>query len=301
MKWKKLGIILKPLKFEWMVTHAAKPCAEHLYDGVYRVYFSGRDKQNRSRGGFFDIDIKDPKKFFFVPKEPILDIGNLGCFDDSGVMPSSVVLYEGKKYMYYTGWSIGVTVPFYLNIGLATSSVDETVHFERYSLAPIIGKNFYDPYLTAAPCVMVKNGIWKMWYSSGTGWKIEGGRPKHYYHIRYAESINGLEWTNDGTVCIDYQSPSEYAIASPSVLYEDCIYKMWYCYRSDRYRIGYAESSDGVSWYRLDHEAGIDASPSGWDSEMVCYPFVISHEGKKYMFYNGNSYGKTGLGLAVLE
>ena len=47
--------------------------------------------------------------------------------------------------------------------------------------------------------------------------------------------------------------------------------------------------------------SGIDVSKTGWDSEMICYPFVFEHKGNKYMLYNGNDYGKDGFGLAVLE
>ncbi len=34
---------------------------------------------------------------------------------------------------------------------------------------------------------------------------------------------------------------------------------------------------------------------------MIEYPFVFDHKCNRYMLYNGNSYGKTGFGLAVLE
>ena len=104
-------------------------------------------------------------------------------------------------------------------------------------------------------------------------------------------------------MCIDFKSKEEYAISRPCVIKEDGIYKMWYSYRggSDTYRIGYAESADGIHWGRKDEEAGIDVSESGWDSEMIEYPFVLEHKGKKYMLYNGNSYGKTGFGYAILK
>ena len=46
---------------------------------------------------------------------------------------------------------------------------------------------------------------------------------------------------------------------------------------------------------------GMDVSPNGWDSEMICYPYVFDHGRNRYMLYNGNGYGKTGFGLAVLE
>jgi hypothetical protein len=51
----------------------------------------------------------------------------------------------------------------------------------------------------------------------------------------------------------------------------------------------------------MDDQAGIDVSDSGWDSDMICYPRVFSHVGRLYMLYNGNGYGKTGFGLAVME
>jgi len=67
--------------------------------------------------------------------------------------------------------------------------------------------------------------------------------------------------------------------------------------RSDQsYRIGYAESLDGTGWKRMDESAGIDYSNSGWDWEMIAYPFVYDHGGRRYMLYNGNGFGRSGLG-----
>jgi hypothetical protein len=78
---------------------------------------------------------------------------------------------------------------------------------------------------------------------------------------------------------------------------------MWYSIRSHSrpYRIGYAESGDGLQWERRDDEAGIEASASGWDSEMICYAAVIDVNGRRLMFYNGNRHGATGFGVAELE
>lgn len=58
---------------------------------------------------------------------------------------------------------------------------------------------------------------------------------------------------------------------------------------------------DITDWVRKDEEVGIDVSKQGWDSEMIEYLHVFDHKAKRYMFYNGNKYGKTGFGLAVLE
>jgi hypothetical protein len=76
---------------------------------------------------------------------------------------------------------------------------------------------------------------------------------------------------------------------------------MWYSYRGPNYRIGYAESSDGISWERKDHLSGIGVSESSFDSEMIEYAAVVEYNGRHYMFYNGNNFGQNGIGLAVEE
>ncbi len=67
-------------------------------------------------------------------------------------------------------------------------------------------------------------------------------------------------------------------------------------------KIGYANSINGVDWNVFNNQQNVVyCSESGWDSEMVCYPYVFQHKDKLYMLYNGNGYGKTGIGLAVCE
>ena len=201
--------------------------------------------------------------------------------------------------MYYIGWNISVTVPFRNAIGLAISQ-DEGSTFVKYSNGPILDRDPCDPYFLGSACVLVENGRWRMWYLSCIGWELNNGKPKHFYNIKHAESEDGIFWKRTGIVCIDFESKDEHAISRPCVLKEDGVYKMWYSYRGKSYRIGYAESKDGLSWVRKDGEAGIDVSDSGWDSEMIEYPFVFDHKGDRYLLYDGNGYGETGFGLAVL-
>lgn len=301
MKWVKKGLIFAPDgKLDWMVTHASMPFAERIRNNIYRVYFCGRNEQCRAQMGYLEIDIDEPREILHITEKPALELGSLGAFDDTGVWPSWMIHCGDTAYMYYTGRMAGMTVPFYSCIGLAISR-DGGKTFERLSRAPVIGRNNVDPYLIATPAILFEDNGWRMWYSSGDRWVMINGEPKHYYNIKYAESRDGTNWDRDGTVCIDFKSEDEYAIGRPCVLKDEGIYKMWYSYRGESYRIGYAESRDGISWQRKDYEVGIDVSDSGWDSEMICYAYVFDHEGTKYMLYNGNGYGRTGLGYAVLD
>jgi predicted GH43/DUF377 family glycosyl hydrolase len=285
-----------------MLTHAAVPTADWIGDDLFRVYFGCRDSQNRARVGFVEIDITNPKNILRISDRPLVDLGELGTFDDSGVLMSWITNVDGRKYLYYTGWNLGVTVSFRNNIGLAISD-DGGDSFVRYSPAPIVDRSRYDPSFAANPCVIYDEGLWRMYYLSCFKWERVNGKPKHYYHLKYAESQNGIDWKREGIVSIEFRSDVEYAISRPSALRDNGIYKMWYSYRASEhgptYRIGYAESSDGVAWQRKDDQVAIDVSPSGWDSEMIEYPHVFDHKGVRYMLYNGNEYGKTGFGLAV--
>ena len=151
----------------------------------------------------------------------------------------------------------------------------------------------------ASPFVLKDNNTWRMWYAGYTHWELRNGEPWPTYKIRYAESKDGVSWSIKNINCIDGEN--EEAIARPYVLYENNIYKMWYCYRpmKDAYRIGYAESSDGINWERLVDRVGITISKNGWDSQMIEYPCVFNHKEKKIMLYNGNSFGLDGIALAM--
>lgn len=302
-KWKKLGLIFTPSRYEWMKTHAQNPLPEDMGEGRYRIHFAGRDLLNRARGGYFVFDIKEPHKSLEVSSSPTIDLGPLGAFDDCGVMPSGLAEWQGKKLMYYTGWSKAVEVPFSFHIGLAISE-DGGNTYNRTSLAPVLGRNHYDPFITGAPCVLNENGLLRMWYISGTKWTKEpvSEKPKHHYTVKYAESSDGFSWKCSNHLCIDYEN-EEYAIARPVVWKDKYGYRMWFTFRGGQntYRIGVAESDDGVNWRRMKYTLGIDVSPTGWDSEMICYAHPLFWQGQMYALYNGNGYGATGIGLAVLE
>ncbi len=298
-RWVTLGQILDPTdRAGWMQTHAALPFAASVEGDLVRVLCGGRDAEGRAQTGVVDMTIGGGgPRLVNVAQEPIISVGPLGAFDDRGALPSCSVFREGVWHLYYTGVMLGQTVPFYYFVGLAQANDLDTAAV-KISAAPLLPFNRVDPFLTASPYVMIDEGRWRMWYMSGVRWEIVDGKPKHFYHLRYAESKDGIEWDRTGRVAIDF-SEGEYAMSRPSVLRDDDGYHMWFAARGDVYRIHYAYSPDGYEWTRKG-AAGIEGSPGGWDAEMQCYPNVFEHRGRRYMLYNGNGYGKSGFGLAVL-
>jgi hypothetical protein len=300
MRWRKLGLVFEPGgQAPWISTHAALPWPCPRGGDAFRIFVAGRDSVGRSQVGYVDCELGIHSRVLDVARAPVLGLGALGAFDDCGVMNAAFVERKADVLMYYVGITTGKSVPFRSFTGLAIAD-KEMLAFERVSPAPILERNAIDPYLTAVSFVMIDEGVYRMWYTSGVRWEASERGPKHFYHIKYAWSRDGVVWERDGRACIDFRD-DEYAIARPFVIKENDIYKMWYSYRGLAYRIGYAESGVGVNWERRDDIAGIAPSTSGWDAEMICYAAVFDHAGQRYMLYNGNAYGKTGFGLAILE
>jgi len=297
--WKKLGCIFKAEnQTESIYSHTAMPQAYHLYDDIFRIYFGSRNKNSKPSINYVEIDIKEPNKILKISENPVLEKSEWGMFDDNGLYPGNLLKIDEKLYMYYMGRSNGQEPLYYMAIGLAQSD-DNGLSFQKISKAPILDRNKYDPWMTTTPFIMKEDKVYHMWYTSGFGWNMDKKNPKSYYHIKYAKSFDVINWEPTGKVCIDLKD-EESNIAAPTVLKEDGIYKMWYSYvDTASYKIGYAESENGLDWIRKDEEVGISLSDSGWDSECMAYPCVFLHKGKKYMLYSGNTLGKEGIGLAV--
>jgi len=303
--WRKLGLIYDPKKsgVGWMKSHCQLPVADRVEGNVFRVYFATRDDRQVSRVGCAFVELGEGVKLLEIASTPLLEPGAIGTFDEHGVFPSCIVNLRDRKRMYYIGWNRGVREPlFYAAIGLAEST-NGGRSWRKYSVAPMLSRSDVDPCLVTSPHVMWHEGCWRMTYVSGIRWVESEGRLASRYHIKYAESDDGVNWRRDGRVAIDFASPAETNVARSWVIADAGRLRMWFCYvrNGSAYRIGYAESPDYLTWMRDDAATGIDVSASGWDSEMLCYPNVVNHAGRFYMFYNGNRFGEAGFGAAISE
>jgi len=302
MKWIKKGLIYGPSgEYSWAQHSALTPTPILLNNKIIRVYAGFRDKHGISRIGYVDVNADNPSEIIKISTRPVLDIGIPGTFDDNGLILGDVIRYNEKLYMYYVGFQLVEKVKFLAFTGLAIS-YDEGESFKRYSRAPIMDRDNNSLYIKAIHSVIIENKIWKIWYASGNGWKIINNIPYPRYNIKYTESKDGIKFNEQDILCIDVVK-DEYRIGRPRIYKKGNIYQMFYTKGTSTgsYFPGYAESSDGINWTRMDNQLGINLSESGWDSKTLCYPVIISSKDKIYMFYNGNDMGKDGFGYAILE
>jgi hypothetical protein len=299
-KWERLGRLIAPSEsIGWMTSHCGGSFAEPTSSAsVFRLLITGRDRSNRSLIGTAKLDLTGSPAVRDVGAEPVFTPGTLGAFDENGVSYPCLVKDAGRTLLLYTGWMPTVLTPFQNQLGLAE---ERDGRFVRVSRAPLLDRNDDDYLSIGSSFALIENGLWRLWYTSFTGWENSPTGAKHRYLIKYAESGDGRVWKRPGTVCIGPDRPEELSIARPSVLKAGETYHMWFCSRGDVYRIGYARSKDGIRWTRSGALAlSVPENPREWDGQSQCYPHAFAHAGSLYLLYSGNEYGRGGLGIARL-
>jgi hypothetical protein len=304
VRWEKLGrVYVADGQLAWAQSRAYLPTSLALDERRVRVFVAFLDADMVGRLGYVDVEASDPTRVLEVSERPALDIGPPGAFDDSGVNPLSVFRHEGVVWLYYVGWQRATRVPYLLFTGLAYSD-DDGATFRRHARVPVLDRTDAEPTLRSGAFICeAPSGAFRAWYVTGERWIESQGRMRPSYAMRYAESPDGVSWPAAGTPCLDPAAPDEYGFGRPYVMDDGGRLRMWFSVRSHSrgYRLGYAESDDGIAWERRDEQAGIDVSADGWDSEMIHCGWVQPTASGTYLFYNGNGYGATGFGAAVLR
>ena len=311
-EWKKMGLVFSPNGHsDWMFSHAQCPFTYDFGDFI-RVYFSTREDykegMSRAHGGWVDLDKNDLTRVIRIADKPMIELGEIGEFDEFGSMPNSIIKVGEEYYCYFCGWTRAYSTPYSWEIGLAKGN-DAKV-FKKVGKGPLIGSTLYEPYLHACPQVYrFSEKDWHMFYLSGQCWLQGEEKMESQYLLVHATSEDGINWNRDPKPIIppivEYESQT-----SAAIIKIGSIYHMFFCYRygldfrhtnGRGYNMGYAYSEDLFTWHRDDSKVGITLSTSGWDSKMIAYPHVAEVNGKYYMFYCGNDFGKEGFGVAELK
>lgn len=290
-------------------SHAQAPTVLQLSHDRWIVFFSGRDGDNRSRVYAAELDPADLSVRCVYP-DAVLGLGGRGMFDEHGVGPGTAITKGDRIRLYYTGGRSNRDGTHVNGIGLA-ESVDGGRTFRRLQQTPVLGAGADCPWGATTPTVLLEGQTWVMWYSSFWAWRDVNGRPEPIYDIHQAFSDDGLNWRTSQKAALSFASDDEGGLIRPQVLRhaEHRLLIMasrgWRDFRKsgpNAYRLVYARSTDGVTWTRDPEAIAIDPEDTldNWDSEMRCYPFLINDGRRLFLFYNGNDFGRHGLGVGEL-
>lgn len=280
--------------------HAQLPVVDDSDQEFYKIYYSTRDDQGRSIPMVIEVSKKDFKNYT-PPKRIGLDLGKPGFFDHYGIMPTDIITVDkNTKYLYFIGWSLRKDVPYHNTLGLAIS-LDDGMTWEKYSDGPIFNSCALEPGFIGTAKVIRRNRKWEMYYLSCREWIKSGDKMEPIYDIKTSVSNDGIEWVPTNEVAVPLLE-NEGGISS----FQRVGNKAWFSVRGrtkyrgrseESYKIKTSTLVDG-KWIR-DNGIDLDVSKEGWDSEMVAYPYIIKEKNKLILFYNGNGFGKTGIGYAT--
>lgn len=171
------------------------------------------------------------------------------------------------------------------------SSLEQPVpfSFSRYSANPVlrVAPGWESGWVHPNSVLSVGDEYW-MWY---------GGSPSDIpVDIGLAFSDDGLSWRRyEGNPIFSPRADAwdSSRVEHLTVVQEDGRFLAWYAGEADndrRWRIGYAESGDGVSWSRAQGPALDVGSPGSWDSFFVIPAAVLREDsGHRMMYYWGGS------------
>ena len=317
MKWLKHGKIFDPTAHtlpNGCVQFAQSPQAL-VFDDFVRIYFSTRAVDSKgkflSHIAFVDMS-KNLRNVIQVSDQTVIPLGGRGCFDEHGIFPMNVVRHGDLVYGYTCGWNRRVSVSVDTAVGLAISR-DGGLNFERLGDGPVLAASLHEPYLVGDGFVLIINGVFHMWYIFGIAWKKYATdiAPDRIYKIGHATSRDGVNWKKEeARQIVSDRLGHDESQALPSVVRIGGRYHMFFCYRESfnfrkakgrGYRVGHAWSDDLSNWNRDDSAPQLEGTAGTWDSDMQCYPHVFECDGKVYLLYNGNEFGRDGFGLAELK
>jgi hypothetical protein len=218
------------------------PGAVVFVDGTYHMYFVGWDEPPTDNG-MGHATSPDGVVWTLDQANPVLRSGGPGEWDDWLWYPSPAVTHDGAQFhMWYAGTTTGNPV----QAGYATSPDGRA--WTKYPGNPVMEEGppgSWDDEHVRPGAVVLDGGTYKMWYSGWNG---------NIVLIGYAESANGIDWTKHSDPILGY-TPGVWdsRVANPSVVFDGIMYHMWYTgyiFSIGDWMIGYAFSTDGMTWRR---------------------------------------------------
>jgi len=227
------------------------------------------------------------------PANPVLDVGGDGSWSSLHVS-DPCVLFDGEMYhMWYVGDNGSMC-----GIGYATSL--DGVNWQEYPGNPVLKDGIgdvWDGEYVSQPTVLYYGNMYHMWYTGYDG---------EHLRIGYAVSSDGINWQKSSyNPVLDVGTSGEWddeGVSKATVLYhqDQEIYRMWYAgYDGSNVRIGYATSSDGISWSKHTSNPILDLGSDGtWDSNGMSGPTVVFNPNTYQMWYTGYDGSNMRIGYA---
>lgn len=283
-------------------SHMMAPAPVSLVEnGVTEIFVGGWDSHGISSIYSFMFDLES---LSYIPNSSVLRLekGTSGTFDENGVFPASIIQLEESWVLSYTGFQLGHQIPHYNFGGIAVKS-PAGLKLKRLSQAPVIDRS--DEGLTvraglsAIEVVRTGQKTWLSVYAAGSSFEFVNGKMRPNYSV-YSQSRHPLQLKDTGQLKVSYNE-IEHGVGRPYLSsYKELILLFYTRRRKDfNYLPGLAISDDyGDTFTRFDQILeNVTPRIEGQDNEMQYFPAPLIWNEKLYIFYNGNNFGRYGMGV----
>jgi predicted GH43/DUF377 family glycosyl hydrolase len=179
IEWQKQGVVLAPDAGSWEGSYIAANGAALLVDGRFWYWFVGGSKELPKLG----LARSQDGRSFTKERDPVLDTGPRGSWDERGVADPYVVRSGAYFYLFYLGQDRARRQ----RLGVARST--DGVHFEKLRTNPILDlgeDGNFDEQGLGEPAV---------WQSRGWYWMLYTGRDRdERRRMGLAQSRDGVVW-----------------------------------------------------------------------------------------------------------
>ncbi len=213
-----------------------------------------------------------------ISNNPVISYSSGNSWNGISVGSTSVVNIGNDYRMWFQGfngslWRIGYT---------DTNNITQWNNIITQANELVINNdgNIHDPK------VIFQNNLYRIWFAS-SDWAI------NKIQINYSESIDGVNWSKpiNNVIPTTFDWENNRGISFPTTLFIKNKYRMWYGANgkynsSTRWRIGYAESDDGIKWTK--HPVPVMEADQVWEGVDVGNPTVLYEDGIYHMWYHGD-------------
>lgn len=247
----------------------------------------------------FGCNEDPPPEFTHVINQAVFGSGVFDEWDDYSVAYPAIIRDGDTLRMWYYGLDQRLSYSGKSQIGYAWSLGG--VAWNRYAANPVFSDSLAWEDSLIGTCRVIKDGeTFKMWYGAGA---VPATK------IGYATSRDGIKWSRHPQPVLELGPAGDWDdsyIFPGTIIKEDGVYKMWYSGSTGSFgsndhvaRVGFATSSDGITWVKFDNSATTDAPFSSsdakigvgksgsWDAQRAWGPCVLPKDSGYEMWYSG--------------
>ena len=297
--WRKLGLVLEASGGPLSQSHAMLPTPHVMSDRV-RVFYASCDANLRGRVFFADFDPSPPFKAIGRSRGPVLDVGPAGAFDCDGANPSQAIEVDGRLALLYIGWRRGQPDEPYTLFGAVAFSDDQGESFVRAD-APLLPPRAGERLFRTAPFIERTPDGYRLLYIGGDAFiAVANGRRLPIYSLMELRSSRIWAWDGASTALMSPDvDAGEVGFGRPVVFTgAGGVRRLMLSVRTrEGYRLVETTADFGPAG-RPALETVIPAPLAAWEQEMTCFGAPCAVNGHQLLFYNGDGYGRSGMGLA---